>query len=197
MKAKANYNPVTQAAGAEYSYTVSDHREARKDTLFNGAIGIAVIAVIAVIAWYLWKSMSGTTATITQAISNPVKTVFDAGNQAIVNASNWTFTKAADAAATIPPAIQEQTSLHLNDPIGNVIKTAQGGNMFTLNPALWNSAIILPITSLTAAIQDGSKMNGDQFADYFNTTGGIAGEIFHYGYDLASAAKAANTNGNP
>jgi hypothetical protein len=184
MKAKANYNPVTQSAGGEYEYTASDHRESRKDTLFSGAIVLVILAVIAAIIWYFLKG----TSTIAQTIANPVKTVTDGVNKVIVDAGNWSFNAAVNTAKEIPGQVVDDTTLDAGDPIGDWFK-------ITTKPVLTaGNTLITPIGALVDTLQKPPTMNGDEFADYFGQNGGIAGQIFEYGYNQLSAVKASNSN---
>lgn len=59
MKAKGQYNPVTQEAGGEVSYGKTDYQERRKDTLLTTGIIITGFVVVGALVYYYWTSLKG------------------------------------------------------------------------------------------------------------------------------------------
>ena len=105
MKARGEYNPVTQSAGGSYEYSGTDYRESRKNTAMSGGVIILIIVALAAVVWLFWDRLNATISGITNPLGGALTGIVDAsaglvnGAGAMVNARQADATQAVLAGA--------------------------------------------------------------------------------------------------
>lgn len=197
MKAKANYNPVTQSAGGEYEVTKTDYSEGRKNTLMSVGIVLLVIVGIGLAIWYLLKNV------VSSAIPDPIKAI----TETVAN----TQAKATDAIVSGANTNRFSTTPLTTADYDNMLK---GAGLAEIPVRIGN--MITPPSILEAAAKAGSDaantVNKNGLTVAYNELPGIekglvtlgegvgklAGvDLIQMGWDFGSMIKSSNILGQP
>ena len=121
MKAKGNYNPVTQSAGGSYEYSGTDYRESRKNTAMSGGVILVIIIALAAVVWLFWDRLNATIAGVTNPLSGALTGIVDAGAGLVNGAGAMVNAKQADATRAVLSGANSGTPTvaEARDNIGN------------------------------------------------------------------------------
>ena len=97
MKARGEYNPVTESAGGSYEYTGTDYRESRKNTARGGGVVLVIIIALAAVVWLFWDRLNAQIASVTNPLAGAFSGMVDAGAGLVNGAGAMINHKQADA----------------------------------------------------------------------------------------------------